>query len=413
MIWTNYTYHTLALFRTIFSLLRLHLGASMSYSQASPKAVRIILAATFLTAVTAIGIASVLAQNLEPNVNPRQPIRVTRVPTGDGIQNAIDALGNLGGIVQLPCTTVPLRRTITIRHTIILQGCGTTIGSPLNQVFNGFDLSTQLPGTRLLWVGGPGIAIDVGPNARDADARGTVLRDFNLENQGDGTIGIRINTQEPRMINVFVMSLGDVTPGKPFSTAGVVVADFPDGMVNDFLCRDCYVRFQEDGIQLLNVSEATIDHSRILENRRNNIVLGDSDHIANNIQIVNGTNFSSARVSAGAGIKINRVENIVNVQDGYCENDEGTLCIDATDITGGNLDQLNIRDTYFAKGFSSPEHAIGVNAPTANVTITGNVFAGDTSAAVLNEAAGRIFVQSNLLLAGTPALLSSTTNATQ
>jgi hypothetical protein len=330
--------------------------------------------------------------------------------SGDkGIQQSIDALGDSGGIVQLPCQTIYLRQTITIRHPVVLQGCGTSIGAPSNEFFNGFYIRAAFPGTRLVWIGGRGIGIDVGPQGHDFDARGTVLRDFNLENQGDGTIGIRINTNEPRVINVFVMSLGDEFPGKPFSTAGIVVGD-DNGLVNDFLCRDCYVRFQEDGIQILGVSEATIDHSRFLENRGNNIVLGDPTHIANNIQIVNGTNFSSVRVSAGAGIKITRAANIVNVENGYCENDAGTLCIDATNIVGGDLNQLNIRDTYFAKGAPHPAYAIGLNAPSANVVITGNVFLGDSIAGVLNERAGALFTQSNLLLDGTPALVSSNTN---
>ena len=326
------------------------------------------------------------------------------------IQESIDALGDSGGIVQLPCRTINLRQTITIRNPVVLQGCGTSIGAPTNEFFNGFHIHAAFPGTRLVWVGGSGIAIDVG-RGRDFDARGTVLRDFNLENQGDGTVGIRINTQEPRIINVFVMSLGDEFPGKPFSTAGIVVGD--SGLVNDFLCRDCYVRFQEDGVQLLSVSEGTIDHSRILENRGSNIVLGDPTNIANNIQIVNGTNFSSTRVNTGAGIKITRAANIINVENGYCENDEGTFCIDATNIVGGDPHQLNIRDTYFAKGSAPhPAYAIGLNAPAVNVVITGNVFLGDSVAGVLNERTGALFTQSNLLLDGTPALLSrnSSTN---
>jgi hypothetical protein len=325
------------------------------------------------------------------------------------IQEAIDALGDSGGIVRLPCKTIHLRRTISIRHPVVLQGCGTTIGAPSQEFFNGFHIHAAFPGSRLVWTGGRGIAIDVGAQGPDFDARGTVLRDFNLENQGDGTIGIRINTQEPRVINVFVMSLGDEFPGKPFTTAGIVVGD--TGTVNDFLCRDCYVRFQADGIQVLSVSEATIDHSRILENRGNNIVLGDPTHIANNIQIVNGTNFSSARVTAGAGIKITRAANIVNVEHGYCESDGRTLCIDATNIVGGDLDQLNIRDTYFAGNSAPhPDYAIALNALSANVVITGNVFLGHLIAGVLNERTAELFAQSNLLLDGTPAVVRSSTS---
>jgi hypothetical protein len=320
------------------------------------------------------------------------------------IQKAIDALGSSGGVVQLPCGVVSLTHTITIEAPIVLAGCGTSIG----------DQTGQDPGTRLIWRGGGGVAIDVGPTTHDLKARGSVLRDFNLENQGSGSIGIRINTQEPRIINVFVLSLGDrvgdPNPGTPFTIAGVVVGDIPEGMVNDFLCRDCYLRFQEDGIQLLNVSEATIDHSRILENRRNNIVLGDNTHVSNNIQIVNGTNFSSARITKGAGIKISRAANIVNVENGYCENDEGTLCIDATEVVGTDLNQLNIRDNYFAKGFSVSSYSVGLKAPSANVVLTGNVFLGDAKAGVLNLQAQQVFVQANLLLGGTPELLSSTTH---
>jgi hypothetical protein len=323
------------------------------------------------------------------------------------IRHAIDALGSSGGIVHLPCGTVLLTHTITIEAPIVLQGCGTSLG----------DQTGQDPGTRLIWKGGAGVAIDVGPTTHDLKARGATLRDFNLENQGAGSIGIRINTQEPRMINIFVLSLGDrvgdSNPGTPFTTAGVVVGDITGGgMVNDYLCRDCYLRFQEDGLQLLNVSEATIDHSRILENRRNNIVLGDSTHISNNIQIVNGTNFSSARITKGAGIKIIRAANIVNVEHSYCENDSGTLCIDATEVVGSDLNQLNIRDNYFAKGFSPSDYSVGLNALTANVVLTGNVFLGDIKAGVLNINAREIFVQANLLLEGTPELLSSPAHAT-
>jgi hypothetical protein len=302
---------------------------------------------------------------------------------------------------------VYLNETITIEAPVTLQGCGTSIG----------NVTAQNPGTLLIWTGGTGVAIDVGPTPHDTKARGTVLRDFNLENQGSGTIGIRINTQEPRLINVFVMSLGDQVgnsdPGIPFTTAGIVVGDLEGWMVNDFLCRDCYVRFQQDGIQLLNVSEATIDHSRILENRGNNIVLGDPTHISNNIQIVNGTNFSCTRINKGAGIKIVRAENIVNVEGGYCENDLGTMCVDATDIVGSDLNQLNIRDTYFAEGFSVADYSVGLNATTANVILTGNVFLGDAKAGVLNLKAGAILSQGNLLLHGTPQLFSSTANVIQ
>jgi hypothetical protein len=328
-------------------------------------------------------------------------------PSGDtSIQHAIDALGSSGGIVKLPCGIVLLTQTITIEAPITLEGCGTSIG----------DQTGQDPGTRLIWKGGTGVAIDVGPTSHDLKARGTLLRDFNLENQGSGSIGIRINTQEPRMINVFVLSLGDrvgdPNPGTPFTTAGVVVGDIADGMVNDFLCRDCYLRFQEDGIQLLNVSEATIDHSRILENRRNNIVLGDPTHVSNNIQIVNGTNFSSARITKGAGIKIIRAANIVNVEHGYCENDSGTLCIDAMDVVGSDLNQLNIRDNYFAKGFSTSNYSVGLKAPTANVVLTGNVFLGDTVAGVLNVQVQDILLQANLVLGGTPTVITSAAHVT-
>ncbi len=323
------------------------------------------------------------------------------------IQAAINALGSSGGVVQLPCQAVNLNQTIVIEAPITLQGCGTSIG----------DVTGQNPGTRLVWTGGEGVAIDVGPTSHDLRARGTVLRDFNLENQGGGTIGIRINTQEPRMINVFVMSLGDrvgdPNPGIPFTTAGVVVGDITTGMVNDFLCRDCYLRFEADGIQLLNVSEATIDHSRILENHNNNIVLGDPTHISNNIQIVNGTNFSSTRINKGAGIKIVRAAYIVNVDDGYCENDAGTMCIDATDIVGSDLNQLNIHGNYFANGFSVADYSIGLNAPTANVTLIANVFRDDAKAGVLNLNVGAILSQANLLLLGTPVLFSSTNHVTQ
>ena len=327
--------------------------------------------------------------------------------SGATIQAAIDALGNAGGIVQLPCQTVYFNQTITIRNPVDVRGCGTTIGAPLNEVYNGVPVHPEFPGTRLVWTGGQGIAIDIGPQSHDAGARGTVLRDFNLENQGDGTIGIRINTQEPRLINVYVLSLGDATPGKPFSTAGMVIGDL--GLVNDFLCRDCYVRFQQDGIQLLSVSEATIDHSRILENFGNNIVVGDPNNIANNIQIVNGTNFSNvncetcAQVGTGAGIKITRASNIVNVTDGYCESNPGTYCIDATNVVGGNLNQLNVRDTYFATGGGSTAraaYAIGLNAPSANVVVSGNVFLGQTTAGVFNEKSGALFSEFNLLRTG-------------
>lgn len=329
-------------------------------------------------------------------------------PTADqSIQAAIDALGSSGGMVHLPCSVVYLNRTITIDAPIILQGCGTSIGAPVG----------QNPGTRLVWIGGAGVAIDVGPTSLNTEARGTVLRDFNLENQGSGDIGIRLNTQEPRLINVFVMSLGDrpgdPNPGIPFTTAGVVVGDISSGFVNDFLCRDCYLRFQEDGLQLLNVSEATIDHSRILENRRNNILLGDATHECNNIQIVNGTNFSSARITKGAGIKIIRAANIVNIENGYCENDQGTLCIDATAVLSSALNQLNIRDNYFAKGFSVADYSVGLNLATANVVLTGNVFLADARAGVLNLQAQAVFAQANLLLGGTPVLFTSTVNVTQ
>jgi hypothetical protein len=329
------------------------------------------------------------------------------------IQALIDARGNMGGIVQLPCRSLYLQHTITIRNSVDVRGCGTSIGAPLNEVYKGTPVPAQFPGTRLVWIGGPGVAIDVGPQAHDAAARGTVLRDFNLENQGEGTIGIRINTQEPRLINVYVLSLGDAVPGKPFSTAGIVVGDL--GMVNDFLCRDCYVRFQQDGIQVLTVSEATIDHSRILENFGNNIVLGNPDNIANNIQIVNGTNFSNVpcetcpQGAIGAGIKIGRAANIVNVVGGYCESNPGVFCIDATNVVGGDLNQLNIRDTYFATGGGGTAragYAIGLNAPSANVVVSGNVFVGQTIAGVFNQKSGSLSTEFNLLLNGTPATVS-------
>ena len=264
-------------------------------------------------------------------------------------------------------------------------------------------------------MGGEGIAIDVGPESHDINARGTVLRDFNLENQSEGSIGIRINTQEPRVIDVYVLSLGDIPSGKPFSTAGIVVGDL--GMVNDFLCRDCYVRFQQDGIQLLTVSEATIDHSRILENFGNNIVPGNPHNIANNIQIVNGTNFSNvncetcAQVGTGAGIRISRAANIVNIVGGYCESNTGAYCIDASHIIGGDLNQLNIRDNYFATGLGGTEaaaYAIALNAPSANAVVSGNVFLGQSAAGIFNEKSNALFVQYNLLLNGTPAIVNST-----
>jgi hypothetical protein len=362
--------------------------------------------------VVAIGLvscSSVLAKS--PDAQPiSHPI-----PDDVQIQALINARGNQGGVVQLPCRTLYIRHTITIRNPIELRGCGTSIGAPPGEAYKGIPIPPEFPGTRVVWMGGEGIAIDVGPQSHDINARGTVLRDFNLENHTEGTIGIRINTQEPRVINVYVVNLGDLPSGKPFSIAGITVGDL--GIVNDFLCRDCYVRFQQDGIQLLTVSEATIDHSRILENFGNNIVLGDPHNIANNIQIVNGTNFSNVncetctQAGTGAGIKISRAANIVNIVNGYCESNPGTYCIDATNVIGGNLNQLNIRDTYFATGQGGTlpaAYAIGLNAPSANVLVSGNVFLGQSTAGVLNEKSETLFTPYNLLLNGTPAIVSPT-----
>src|SRR5215469_12604150 len=55
------------------------------------------------------------------------------VSSEDGIQAAIDALGDMGGIVYLPCGTVLLKKTLVIKHSMVLQGCGTSIGSPGEQ----------------------------------------------------------------------------------------------------------------------------------------------------------------------------------------------------------------------------------------------------------------------------------------
>jgi len=360
-------------------------------------------------AIGLVSCSSVLAKSRdgEPGLPP--------VPDDVQVQALINARGNQGGIVQLPCRSLYIRHTITIRNPIELRGCGTSIGAPQGTFYKGIAIPPEFPGTRFVWMGGEGIAIDVGPENHDINARGTVLRDFNLENQSEGSIGIRINTQEPRVINVYVLNIGEQSALKPFSTAGITVGDL--GMVNDFLCRDCYVRFQQDGIQLLTVSEATIDHSRILENFGNNIVLGDPHNIANNIQIVNGTNFSNATCvtcgQPGAGIKISRAANIVNIVDGYCESNRGAYCIDASNIIGGDLNQLNVRDTYFATGrldTARAAYAIALNALDAHVLLSGNVFFGQSSAAVLNENSASISSQSNLLMNGTPAIIETKGN---
>jgi hypothetical protein len=80
------------------------------------------------------------------------------------------------------------------------------------------------------------------------------------------------------------------------------------------------------------------------------------------------------------------------------------MCIDATDVIGSDLNQLNIRGNYFAAGFSVADYSIGLNASTANVILAGNVFLDDAKAGVS---------QANLLLRGTPQLFSSNYHVTQ
>ena len=263
---------------------------------------------------------------------------------GAKVNSALATLpAQTGALVHLPCGTSAFSTQMVINQPIILQGCGASIGSQT-------DVG---PGTWLQWTGGSTVAIDVGilAGAVGQTTRGVVLRDFSLENDGSGAVGIRVNAQEPKLINVIISPV--TATASPFSAAGIVVADQPGNWkVNDFLCRDCYVRGQSDGIQLESVTEGTIDHSRILQNYNRNIVIGcasdtgcynnSTGAISNNIQIINGTNFSAAsssgQIQAGNGVVLIRAENIVDIENDYCEDDgDGTTTATGVVWTAPNL----------------------------------------------------------------------------
>jgi hypothetical protein len=309
------------------------------------------------------------------------------------LQSAYDSLPLSGGVLVLPCGDILLPRTLQMKtRPVIMQGCGASIG------FHKGGRS----GTRILWTGGPGIALDLQDDFDPSGAavgwtRGSEFRDFSLANAGNGTVGIRINAQEPKLLNVYVFR-GSFPRG--FSEAAILVGDL--GQVNDFLCRDCYVRWEKIGLKLLFVSEGTIDHSRILQNQIN-LQVGDPTHTAGNVSLINGTNFSPD-VQGVTGLKIVRAPRRLVVADSYCENDGEALCIDATGIVGDDLPNLVVRDSYFAKASEGARYAIAVDGPSTSLTLEGNTFAGYSEAAVHLISVGNTVFAGNSLQLGTARL---------
>jgi hypothetical protein len=307
----------------------------------------------------------------------------------------------------------------------------TTVNSPTGFVY------TQNATTNEAGSGGDAnlaVALDICPvpysSGASENGRGVVLRDFLLENgtattAAFGNIGIRINCNgEPKFENIYVWNYDSGGPGA-FSAAGIVVGDIFGDLVNDFLCRDCYVRQQGsgttgDGLQLLNVSEATIDHSRFTFNYGVAIRLGFQPmtgcalhylcQTSNNIQIVNGTGVGTMTINPA--ILVTDAENILNIDNLYCETtaSAGAYCIDATNELGSNPPLLNITGGYFAyTGSGSAAAAVGVNNAAIQVSFIGNTCI-NFSTACFNILSSPQVVDINNHNLSTPSVFNTTTD---
>src|SRR6185312_3179989 len=242
---------------------------------------------------------------------------------------------------------------------IILQGVGASISS-------GNVSPTVLSYT------GSGIAIDL-HGASGVAARGTILKDFQLVNAGTGTIGIRVNDQEPKLENVYLYQTNSGTAG--FSTAAIRVGDLVE--VNDLLMRDVYIRAQPTlGIDLWHVSEGTLDHIRLIQNAGYQLKIGDAGAglSCQGLNVVNGTAVLTAQASGSGGFKIERSQFKLNIDGCYLESDSASGAFYAIDArTATVCDQLLVKNTYLngsAYG-SAAAYAISVGVSSVNVEIDG------------------------------------------
>ena len=85
---------------------------------------------TCALAILALAVAIGLVSCSSVLAKPASDQPVSPPPDDVQIQALINARGNQGGIVQLPCRTLYVRHTITIRNPIELRGCGTSVGAP-------------------------------------------------------------------------------------------------------------------------------------------------------------------------------------------------------------------------------------------------------------------------------------------
>lgn len=308
------------------------------------------------------------------------------------LQAAHDALPAAGGVLYVPVGTYRFTTWSISKPTIIVGSGGGVTAS-----------ATILKHT------GSGVAVDVATGAR-----GTHIRDLQLRTlSGAGTIGIRLNCNEPRIENVYIYdTTGAGFAG--FSTAAIQAGS--SSQVNDLLLRDVYIRQQPaDGLQLLNVSEGTIDHCSFVQCQGDGVQVGDATNDSNNINFVNGTRFGSANVAGSRCIRVVRAPYRMLVDECYFESDNvngANYAIDTDGAVGGQVDSIIVRDSYFVGNSfgANAAYAIRGNVSGLELTVAGCSFRNYATAAITTGTMNGIRVEDNIVLGTTAPIVDRYTS---
>jgi hypothetical protein len=320
---------------------------------------------------------------------------VTSTQTLQQTINAYDV--KRGGKVQLPCGDVEITG-ITIDRPGIYQGCGASIGQ---------NSGGKAP-TRLICKGS-GIAVDIGGTADTTTTRGIILQDLNIVNGESCTWAVRVNSNEPKLVNVTIYPQDDYPT--PFAEGGIKVADLEQ--VNDLVLRDVYVRGQPIGVLPLYVSEMTIDHSRLVYNTTTNLQLGDDNYGPTALHITNGTSLAGLGGSGGGNIVVKRSPYLLDITGSYLECGADAshpgMCLDASaPYSAGTVDHFNFEHNYV---ICYGDYAVSLNSASLLWNSRANTFSGCAVAAVQNTAtSGALDLNSKLM--STPKVFSDTTTAT-
>jgi hypothetical protein len=310
------------------------------------------------------------------------------VDIGAQVNNAIVSLPGFGGTVVLPVGAFNFSTAITMnRPNVILLGAGSALNAG--------------GGTSLIWTGGASAAIV------NSDY-GTILRGFNLNNTGTGTVGISIVGAGVNY-RVLLDDISIYNPTTPFSVAGVQTNGTQMAW---FTMRHCWIQAAAPIGADIDKTNLFVSDNSTFANNNTNIRVGHTGQ-AFSFNFLNGSDSEllSTNGTGGIGLDIQSAVT-VNLKDSWFEanqdgaaGQEGQLQVKVSSVAS----YIDIDGNYFT-GNSHTNYGAKLAGTGAVVTFRNNTFNNFITAGIDNTTGTTtlIQVQQNSQPGITPLIISGT-----